>query len=182
MRELLERLSEEYHFHHVFLSKADVLGFIYFYWSYRCDRAKLSIRKLHLDACLFERPDARFDFVIGEVKDRQIVRSELIIEVEFFDPRLSEQKLGEHYLRVIRETIPKLASIQQPKYERYLLLFDEGEFLQGLDSQSKMKRIDKICDVREKADPFIVIIYTEKREEDLIFQMGPYQIVEKSVT
>ena len=72
-----------------------------------------------------------------------------------------------HYLHVIEDDIAKLVRLRGPPDNRYVLLFDEVEYMLGQDDVSSTSRLDRIIKVRDNSDQHIRVVYMKKEEADL---------------
>jgi hypothetical protein len=67
--------------------------------------------------------------------------------------------------------IPKLAELKEPLDNRYILLFDEANYLKKLDTKSRMSKLNTIIRVRNERDPKIKIIYVERVDKHLQWKL-----------
>ena len=144
------------------LLEADVVGYLYHILVSKLGSAA----KIHIDTRICIDPNKKFDLVIGRVSSRVerpcIEKPELIIEVKFFSSGFTDQQCRIRYLHVIEDDIPKLTNVKEPLDNRYILLFDEENYLQGRDTISGVSRINRIVRVRDERDPRIKIIHVKK--------------------
>jgi hypothetical protein len=62
----------------------------------------------------------------------------------------------------MEDDIPKLAGLKEPLENRYILLFDEANYLEKFDTTSNKPKLNRIIQVRDKLDPRIKIIHVKK--------------------
>lgn len=163
IEELLQTLSQDYaNGNFVPILEADIVGYLYSLWISKFGSAS----GVHLDTRICAIPDKRFDFVIGEVdyhhKRPCIAKPELVIEVKSFPFGFTDQQHRVHYYHVIEDDTPKLANMKEPLDNRYILLFDEDDYLKGFDTLSKTSRISRIMQVRDELDSRIKIVHVRK--------------------
>jgi hypothetical protein len=167
VEELLENLSKDYaDKKYVPILEADVVGYLYYLWISKVG----SVGKVHLDTRICGFEDSRFDFVVGDVNfhaGKPCIKPELVIEVKSFPIRFTNQQHRVHYLHVIKDDIPKLGKLKEPSDNRYILLFDEDNYLKGFDRKSKSPRIDKILSTRNIIDSRIKVIWVNEEREIL---------------
>jgi hypothetical protein len=168
IKELLQILFQNYtNGEFVPLLEADIVGYFYHLWISKFGNAN----KVHLDTRVCATSNKRFDFVIGDVKYHTkrpcIEKPELVIEFKSFPLGFTNQQHRVHYLDVIKHDIPKLASIKKISSNRYILLFDEDGYLEGLDTVSGTPKLIRIKQTRDKQDPRIKIIYVKRVEKCL---------------
>ena len=163
IEELLQTLSQDYtNGDFVPILEADIVGYLYHLWILKFGSAS----RVHIDTRICANPDKRFDFVIGEVdyhhKRPCIGKPEFIIEVKSFPFGFIDQQHRVHYYHVIEDDIPKLANMKEPPDNRYILLFDEDDYLKGFDTLSKTSRISRIMQVRDELDSRIKTVHVKK--------------------
>ena len=163
IEELLQTLSQDYTSGiFVPILEADVVGYLYHLWILRFGSAS----RVHLDTRVCVNPNKKFDFVIGEVdyhgKRPCIGKPEFVIEVKSFPSGFTDQQHRVHYFHIIENDIPKLANMKEPSNNRYILLFDEDDYLKGFDTASKTSRISWIMQVRDELDSRIKIVHVKK--------------------
>jgi hypothetical protein len=112
----------------------------------------------------------RFDLVIGDVncyyKRPCIKDPELVMEFKAFPRGFTSPQHYVHYRYVIDERkgdIAKLAKLMNPQSNRYLLLYDEDNYLEQYDSKTHASRIKRIVKLRDEKDPLIKIIYLSRQ-------------------
>ncbi|MEM3713988.1 MAG: hypothetical protein QXF82_03460 [Nitrososphaeria archaeon] len=162
IKELLKKLFEDYENNKFSpILEADIVGYLY----HLCISKIGDAKNIHLDTRICELADKKFDFVLGEVSNhgyRPCVKPKLVIEVKSFPIGCSDQQHRVHYYHVIDDDIPKIAKLKEPLNNRYILLFDEDNYLKGFDRKSKSARIDRIIKTRNDTDPKIKVIYVKK--------------------
>ena len=168
IEELLQKLSLDYtNGNFVPILEADIVGYLYHLWISNFGSAS----RVHIDTRVCASPDRRFDFVIGEVnyhhKRPCVGEPELVIEVKSFPFGFTDQQHRVHYRHVIEDDIPKLANMKEPTDNRYILLFDEDDYLKRFDTASKTSRISRIMQVRDELDSRIKIVHVKKIGECL---------------
>ena len=168
LEQLLEKLSEDYN-NKVFapILEADIVGYLYHLWIEHFKSAK----NIHLDTRICISTNEKFDLVIGSLdyhsKRPCISKPEFIIEFKTFPIGFSDPQHRVHYHHVIDDDIPKLTKIKQPLKGRFILLFDEDDYLKGLDRTNNTSRLNRIKRVRNEHDPLIQIINMKKIEKKL---------------
>jgi hypothetical protein len=159
IRELLENLSKDYAYNKFIpILEADVVGYLYHLWICKVGDGS----KVHLDTRVCGLEDHRFDFVVGDVNylgERPCIKPELIIEVKSFPIGFTGPQHRVHYYHVIEDDVPKLGKLKEPSDDRYILLFDEDNYLKGFDRESRSSRIGRILTVRNATDSKIKIIH-----------------------
>jgi len=166
LEELLENLSKDYDKKFTPILEADVVGYLYYLWISKMGDA----RKVHLDTRICGFEDSKFDFVVGDVNfsaGKPCIKPELVIEVKSFPTGFTNQQHRVHYLHVIEDDIPKQGKLKEPSTDRYILLFDEDNYLKGFDRKSKSSRIDKILSTRNIIDSMIKVIWVNEEGEIL---------------
>ena len=161
--ELLQILSQDYvNGRFVPILEADIVGYLYHLWISKFGDA----RKIHLGTRICSAPNQKFDFVIGEVeysaKRPCIGKPELIIEVKSFPIGFTNPQYRVRYSNVMKDDIPKLANLKEPSDNRYILLFDEVNYLERFDTISKTPKLNRIIQIRDKLDPKIKIIHVKR--------------------
>jgi len=172
INELLQMLSQDYASgKFVPILEADVVGYLYHLWISKFGDAK----KVHLDTRICIAPNQKFDFVIGEVEygvERPCIRKpEIVIEVKSFPLGFTDQQHGAHYSNVMEDDIPKLAELKEPLENRYILLFDEANYLERFDATSNKPKLNRIIQVRDKLDPRIKIIHVKRVNKHLKWKL-----------
>lgn len=166
MEQLLQKLCQGYN-NKIFapILEADVVAYMYYLWVSRFDRAS----DAHLDTRICAEPHRKFDFVVGELSYLGlrpcIEKPKLVIEVKAFPFRLTAAQHRLRYYHVIEDDLPKLKDLEKPINSRYMLLFDEDDYLKGFDAQ--MSRLERITQVRDELDPKIVIVHMKRMEKHL---------------
>lgn len=167
LKQCLQTLSRSYNDgSFVPILEADVVGYLYHLWVSQHGM----LNKVHLETrlCVSHNPNEKFDFVIGEVEYSGvrpcIKKLELVIEVKSYPIGFTDPQHRVHWSHVIEDDIPKLARIKEPLTNRYLLLFDEDDYLKGLYRAQKMSKLDYIKHVRDNKDKEIVIVNMRKTE------------------
>jgi hypothetical protein len=160
INELLQMLSQDYaNGKFVPILEADVVGYLYHLWISKFGDA----RKVHLDTRICIAPNQKFDFVIGEVEygaERPCIRKpEIVIEVKSLPLGFTSSQCEKRYLQVIEKDIPKLAELKEPLDNRYILLFDEANYLKGFATASESPKLSTIMQTCKKQDQNIKIIY-----------------------
>jgi len=144
--------------------ESDIVGYLYHLWISLFG----SPDTVHLNTRLCESLKRKFDFVVGNVnieESRPCVKNpELVVEVKVFPRGMSSPQHREHWRKVVEKDIPKLAKLRTSLKKRYLLLFDEADYLKGQYRASKMSKMDYIKKVRENEDEKIFIINMRKKE------------------
>jgi len=163
LEESLQTLSKDYAGgDFIPLLEADVVGYLYHLLVSKIGNAA----KIHIDTRICIDPNKKFDLVIGRVSpyvERPCIEKPgLIIEVKFFSSGFTDQQCRIRYLHVIKDDIPKLTNIKEPLDNRYILLFDENNYLKEFDTKSRTSIISQIMRVRNRLDPRIKIIYVKK--------------------
>ena len=92
-------------------------------------------------------------------------RPELVLEVKSFPFSFSGPQHRVHDDHVINDDLPKLSKIKEPLKDRYLLLFDEDDYLKGLHRAVNMSKLDGIKHIRDNSDKEIVIVNMRKTEK-----------------
>ena len=109
--------------------ESDVVGYLYHIWISQFGMPEI----VHIDTRLCASPNQKFDFVIGQVsinESRPCIREpELVIEVKAFPTGMSGPQHRVRWKHVVEGDIPKLARLKTPLENRYLLLFDEADYL-----------------------------------------------------
>jgi hypothetical protein len=172
INELLQMLSQDYaNGKFVPILEADVVGYLYHLWISKFGDAK----KVHLDTRICAVPNQKFDFVIGEVEygaERPCIRKpEIVIEVKSFSSGFTSSQRRIRYSKVEEHDIPKLAELKEPLDNRYILLFDEANYLKKLDTKSRMSKLNTIIQARNERDPKIKIIYVERVDKHLQWKL-----------
>jgi hypothetical protein len=172
INELLQMLSKDYaNGKFVPILEADVVGYLYHLWISKFGDA----RKVHLDTRICIAPNQKFDFVIGEVEygaERPCIRKpEIVIEVKSFSSGFTSSQRRIRYSKVEEHDIPKLAELKEPLDNRYILLFDEANYLKKLDTRSRMSKLKTIIQARNERDPKIKIIYVERVDKHLEWKL-----------
>ena len=163
---LLGNLPKDYGKKFIPILEADVVGYLYYLWISKMGDAS----KVHLDTRIFGFEDRKFDFVVGDVNfnaGKPCIKPEFVIEIKSFPIGFTNQQHRVHYLHVIEDDIPKIGKLKEPSDNRYILLFDEDNYLKGFDRKSKSTRIDRIRTTRNAIDPRIEIIWINKEEKIL---------------
>jgi hypothetical protein len=168
INELLQMLSQDYASgKFVPILEADIAGYLYHLWISKFGDAK----RVHLDTRICVVPNKKFDFVVGEVEHgakRPCIRKpEIVIEVKSFSSGFTSSQRGNRYSKVEGHDIPKLAELKEPLDNRYILLFDEANYLKKLDTKSRIPKLKTIIQVRNERDPKIKIIYIERVDKHL---------------
>lgn len=149
--------------------EADIVGYLYHLWISQFGKAN----DIHLDTRICGS-NKRFDFVIGNVNYRSkrpcVKRPSLVIEVKAFPFGFTDQEHRKHYFHVMKDDIPKLASLKDPEIGRFALLFDEDNYLEGFDKASNTMRLKRILNVRSEHDPRIKIIHIRKMGKNLEYR------------
>lgn len=129
------------------------------------------VGNLHLDTRICAKLDSRFDFVVGDVsyhaKRPCIEKPELVVEVKAFVLGFTGPQYKVHYYHVIEDDLPKLQALKEPVDSRYLLLFDEDDYLKGFDTATHSSRLDRVIHLRDELDPKIRIAHLKNIEGSL---------------
>lgn len=165
---VLETLCRDYN-NKTFLPilEADIAAYLYYLWVSEFKEAT----NLHLDTRVYQKPDSRFDFVVGKIEYGAgkpcITQPELVAELKAFPHGFTDQQHRVHYFHVINDDLPKLASISNPKDFRYEILFDERNYLRGFDRNDNSLRIERLIQRRNELDQKIAIVYLRKTAKGL---------------
>jgi len=169
---VLEKLVADYAMNKFIpILEADVVGYLYHLLILEAGDAS----RIHLDTriCLFG--NSKFDIVMGamcyEYKRPCIKEPELVIEANAFPKGFTRNQYRKRYQKTIEEDIPKLAHLAKPPKDRYILLFDENNYLRGYDRKTKSSRIDRIIMTRNNSDPSIKIIYITRHDRELKWEI-----------
>jgi hypothetical protein len=167
IKELLENLSRDYaNSKFIPILEADVTGYLYYLWVSKIGDAS----RVHLDTRICGLENSKFDFVVGDVNlqaERPCIKPELVIEIKSFPTGFTNQQHRVHYFHVIENDIPKLGKLNKPLGDRYILLFDEDNYLKGFDRKSGTSRIERISMTRKTIDSQIKVIWINKEEKML---------------
>lgn len=144
--------------------ESDVVGYLYYLWISQGGLPD----KIHLETRVCASPNQKFDFVVGIINDNEekpcIKEPELVIEVKAFPIGMRGPQHRVHWKHVVEDDIPKLASLRRPVKDRYLLLFDEANYLKGLYRARNMSKMNYIKKVRDEEDENILILNVRKTE------------------
>lgn len=165
LKTCLQTLSQSYNYRcFIPILEADVVGYLYHLWVLQYGM----LDKVHLETRLCVTPNDKFDFVLGEVDYSEIKpcikRPKLVIEVKSFPIGFPDPQHRVHWNHVIEDDIPKLAKIKEPLTQRYILLFDEDDYLKGLYRAMNISKLEYIKHVRDKKDKEIVLVNMRKKE------------------
>ncbi len=147
--------------------EADIAAYLYHLWVSEFGEAV----NLHLDTRVYQKLDRRFDFVVGSVDYGAgrpcITKPELVTELKAFPYGFTDSQHYVHYLHVIKDDLPKLAALSNPKNFRYEILFDEDNYLRGFDRKNNCLRIERLIKQRDELDQNIIVVYLRKTAEGL---------------
>jgi hypothetical protein len=164
IKQMLETLTKDYgdgSFKPIL--EADVVGYLFYLWVSKTFNAS----RVHLDTRICGITDKRFDFVVGDVyyptADKPCTTNpELIIEVKSFPIGFTDQQHRVHYYHVLEDDIPKVAKARVPLKGRYVLLFDEADYLKGFDKVKNTTRLSRIIETRNELDSNVKIIHLKR--------------------
>lgn len=144
--------------------EADVVAHLYHLWISQFENAD----KVHLDTRLCVTSNEKFDFVVGEIDRSEgrpcIEKPELIIEAKVFPIGFTDPQHRVHWKHVIEDDIPKLAGTGEQLSNRYILLFDEDDYLRSLYRRMSMSKLDYVKYLRDQKYKEIGIINVRKTE------------------
>jgi len=147
--------------------ESDIVAYMYHLWITRFGE----VHNVHLDTRLCQKLDSKFDFVIGDV-DRNhekpcIGKPKLVAEVKAFPYGFTDQQHRVHYYHVINKDLPKLQTLADPPDSRYMILFDEDDYLRGFDKATQSSRLERLTNHRNELDTQIVMVHLKKTEKGL---------------
>lgn len=174
LKELLKALSEDYaNGKFTPILEADIVGYLYYLWISKFDNAS----KVHLNTriCGLVGKRRKFDFVAGDVKSGELLKLSneefpcvdkpwLVIEVKSFLNGFKGSQLKKRY-RYVEGDLRKLAKLGETSNERYILFFDERNYLERIDKKRRSSRINSIVELRNKLDSNIKIIHVKTKKE-----------------
>lgn len=143
------------------LLESDVAGYLYHLWILLLGNA----REVHLDTRI-ERSvnkNEKFDLVLGTVKNNLRVDPRLILEIKCFPLGFKSSQNRVHYKHVLDDDVPKLAKIPKPISLRFVVLFDEANYLKKSLSENGSSKLSNIIRLRDLKDEKIKVIYIENK-------------------
>jgi hypothetical protein len=168
MKRLLGCLCEKYNSKaFVPILESDVVAFIYYLYLSHSEDAS----HMHLDTRVCQKTDRRFDFVVGAVNyefGRPCIDSpKLVAEVKAFPYGFTDQQHRVHYYHVIDDDLPKLQSLKEFVDLRYMVLFDEDNYLRGFDTKAQSSRLECLIKLRNELDSEIIMVHLKKTANEL---------------
>jgi len=143
--------------------ESDIVSHFYHIWA-----DQYGSTQIHLETRICSIPGYFFDIVIGAVnRDYEkpcIDEPELVVEMKFFVKGFAPQQLRRRFIKVLDDDIPKLATLNKPKENRYIILFDEVGYLRGNRRNDPKTRLENIQNIRDRTDGKIRIILMEKTD------------------
>lgn len=163
IKQTLRLLCEKYNSRaFVPILESDVVAFMYHLSISHFEDAS----QIHLETRVCQIVDKKFDFVVGAVNFEFgrpcIDRPELVAEVKAFPYGFTDQQHRVHYYHVIDDDLPKLQSLKRFVDLRYMILFDEDDYLRGLDTKAQSSRLGRLKELRNELDPEIMMIHLKK--------------------
>jgi hypothetical protein len=135
------------------IKESDIAAHLYHLWVHN-----FGSKYIHLETRLCDNIGPFYDLVIGKVdrtKDKPcIVDPALVAEIKVFVHGFTNKQLYRRYNEVLKD-IEKLEQLQTPPDTRYILIFDETQYLK------KTKRDIKILQYRDTIDQKIQIIHVD---------------------
>lgn len=161
---VLKRFTEDYATNRFIpILEADVVGYFYHLLILEIG----DVAKIHLDTRICQFGNNKFDLVIGDVcysyKRPCIENPGIVIEFKAFPVGFTSQQHHVHYRHVIEDDVPKLAVLSNIRGDRYMLLFDEDNYLKGIDEKVGRRKIERITKLRDEVDPKIKVIYITRQ-------------------
>jgi len=146
--------------------EADIAGYLYHLLVVELGQA----RAVHMDTRVRPDSNAKFDLVIGEVhrpvRGRPYIKDpKLVVEIKCFPFGFTDPQHRVHYQHVIDDDIPKLSNVGAPSDNRFALLFDEANYLEGYLRAQNIPKIKHIIQIRDKSDPRLHIMHLKRDEE-----------------
>jgi len=168
IKQILESLCRDYNAKMFApILEADIAAYMYHLWIVQFGNAAT----LHLDTRVYQKLDSKFDFVVGKLDYGAgkpcITQPELVAELKAFPYGFSDQQHRVHYFHVVDDDLPKLQCLKSPVNSRYEILFDEDDYLRGLDKNSQSSRIERLIKRRNELDREIILAYLKKTAKGL---------------
>jgi len=173
IRQILESMCRDYNAKMFApILEADIAAYMYHLWIAQFGNAA----SLHLDTRIYQKLDSKFDFVVGKldynVGKPCITQPELVAEMKAFPYSFSDQQHRVHYFHVIEDDLPKLQSLKNPVDSRYEILFDEDDYLRGIDMNAKSSRIERLIKRRNEVDSKIILVHFKKTAKGLEYKLA----------